>query len=313
MVYYTSGLWLDATLLLFAVLVYMLYRRLPKFTRREAELLVIALVVAFALFVHDHLTAYEILSLELGVLAFNGLLNGNSPAWRAYYVIIGALYIALVHWIGFAFIAQAMLVGLLSCITNIKQYKNNVENRKVEVNRDFVHIAMGIILMAMFYFENISLSITVLMVVILGGILAISLGEIYKSSGLPSFMYKLERNGTALGHGALWLALGALLPVSFLSANNVLIVYSAIFIGDPVATIVGIHLGGRKLPYNKKKSIAGTVAYFLSTSIVSSFFAGPYCIVVGAVGAIVESMKLKLDDNFTVSLALVILILLLRI
>ncbi len=313
MVVYTSGPWLDITIVLFAVILYMLYRRLSDFTRREANFLIAAALIGIILFLYEQTNLYVVFGLELGIFTFNGLLNGKSAKWRTYYVSMSILYITFVHWIGFVLLAQAMLIGLLSSITNIKEYKNSIENKRVEVNRDIVHIAMGIILIAIFYFETIPVAVSILMILILGGILAISVGELYKGSVLPSVMYKLERNGTSLGHGALWLALGALLAVSFLDTQDVLIVFSAIFIGDPVATIVGIYMGKRKLPHNKKKSAAGTIAYFITTAAISSLFVGIYGVFIGATAALVESLRIAVDDNFTVAFALVVLILLLGI
>lgn len=313
MVDFESGLWLYSTIGLFVLLIYLLYLRLPKMRSREVSLLAAFLAAGIVLFAYEHVNAYVILGLELGIFTFNGLLNGESPLWRTYYVSLSVLYLTLLHWIGLVFLAQALLLGLLSSITNIKEYKNSIENRRVEVERDVVHIIAGVAFMAIFCFVAVPVAISILMIVILAGILAISLGELYKGNMLPSFMYRFERNGASLGHGALWLALGALLAVSFLNAHDVLIVFAAIFIGDPVATIVGIYRGGRKLPYNPRKSVSGTAAYFLSTSAICVLLTGVYGILIAAVGAIVESLKLAIDDNFSVSLVLVVLILILGI
>ncbi len=311
MITYTAGAWLYGTIALLVALSYMLYLRLPRFTGKEALFLLLAVAAGFALFAYEGVDAYVILGLEVGIFTFNGLLNGNSARWRILYVLLSMLYITFMHWIGLVLIAQAMLIGILSSITNIKEYKTGKDDRAVEVNRDVVHLTAGIALMAIFYFSEEAVAISALMVIILGGIVLISLGELHRRRRFPSIMFGLERAGTSLGHGALWLALGSLLAVSFLDTSRVLIVFSAIFVGDPIATIVGMHFGKRKLPYNARKSTAGTVAYFVSTWLVSSVFAGVYGAFVGAIGAVVESMKLKVDDNFTVSVALVVFLLLL--
>ncbi len=314
MVEFTSGLWLYGTVGLFVVLLYMLWIRIRMFNTREGIFLFTAIIIGLLLFLFEQTNIYVILGLELGILTFNGLLNSHSPRMRTYYVSMSVLYLTLLHWVGLLLLAQAMLIGLLSSITNIKEIKSKNVNRKIEIERDVVHILAGIFFILLFYFESAPIAISVLMTVILGGILAISVGEIYKGKGLiPQLMYRFERNGTTLGRGALWLALGALLPVAFLSSHDVLLVFSAVFIGDPIATIVGVYIGGIKLPYNKSKSLSGTLAYFISTTAIASIFIGLSAIIIGAVGAIVESIKLKFDDNFTVSLVLVILILLLHI
>jgi len=75
-------------------------------------------------------------------------------------------------------------------------------------------------------------------------------------------------------------------------------------IGDSASTIFGIRFGRHKLPYNKKKSIEGSLAGFaaalVSTSLVLNF---PLAAIASAVGMLVESLPWKLDDNLTVPIA----------
>lgn len=85
--------------------------------------------------------------------------------------------------------------------------------------------------------------------------------------------------------------------------------------GDGFADIVGRKWGKRKLPYNSSKSILGAVTFFVMASLACMgyvayfsafgfFIATPrmYLASVGValVSAIVESLPLPLDDNFTV-------------
>ena len=207
-----------------------------------------------------------------------------------------------------------MLLGLLSVITKLKEYRNRMDNKRVEVERDIFHIGMGIFLMLMFYFEIEPLAVTLQMLLILGGIFAICLTETYNKNAFSDFIFRFERNGSALGYGAMWLALGSLFAVSFLNTPNVLVVFSAIFMGDPIATIVGTHFGKTKIPWNVRKSLTGSAAYFTATAGISSLFIGPYyAILVGLVGALVESLRIGIDDNLSVSVVLTVLLLALGI
>ena len=308
-----SGMLLYSAVLLAIALFFIGLYRVRRMEEKEQELLAVAVVAGALLFAYEHAGALDLLLLCVGILSFNGLLSDKSPKIRSAYVLVSAVYITMIHWIGFQFIAQAMLLGILSVITRLKQYRNRIENRRVELSRDFFHIGAGIFLMLVFMFESEPIAVTALMLMILGGILAICIAEMFKKSQIASIVVGLERGGSALGYGALWLALGSLFAVSFLNATNVLVVFAAIFIGDPIATIIGIHFNRIKLPWNNKKSVAGTAAYFLATAGISFFLIGYYAILIGLIGAVAESLRIKVDDNFSVSVLLTALLLILRI
>jgi uncharacterized protein (TIGR00297 family) len=90
-------------------------------------------------------------------------------------------------------------------------------------------------------------------------------------------------------------------------------------IGDGMATIVGVHFGRRRIPWNREKSIAGTVALFLAGGAAGAFLAW-WCrpaivpapslwfslgapLVAAAVAALVETIPIRLDDNISVPAA----------
>ncbi len=307
---YTSTSLLYATSILAIGLFFVSLYRIRRMDKKGQALVGLAVVAGFLLFYVQQANIITLLLLEVGILNFNGLLSDKSPKIRSAYVVICAVYVIMIHYIGFMFIAQAMLLGLLSVITKLKEYRNRVENRRVEVSRDIFHMFAGISLMLMFYFETEPIAVTFQMLMILGGILVICAAETFKDNGFSDFIFKFERNGAALGFGALWLAMGSLFATSFLNTPNVLAVFAAIFIGDPIATIIGLHFGGAKLPWNRRKSLIGSAAYFTVTAGISLLFIPlPYAVLIGMVGAFVESLKIKIDDNLSVSVVLTLLLL----
>ncbi len=310
---FSYGSLLYATFAVAAALSLVAVYRILRMDRRSQLLITLAVMAGFVLFIAQHVHVVTILLLEVGILGFNGLLSGKSARSRAAYVLVDALYIVMIHYIGFMYIAQAMLLGLLSVITKLKEYRNSIEDRRVEISRDFFHMGAGIFLMLMFYFEIEPIAVTFQMLLILGGILVICVIEAFSSNRFSRIITRFERNGSALGYGALWLAIGSLMAVSFLNTMNVLVVFSAIFIGDPVATMVGIHFGGKKIPWNRRKSVYGSMAYFAATSAISFAFIGYYALAIGLVGALVESLRIRIDDNLSVSAALTALLLIIRI
>jgi uncharacterized protein (TIGR00297 family) len=88
--------------------------------------------------------------------------------------------------------------------------------------------------------------------------------------------------------------------------------------GDGAATLVGMRVGGRKWPWNRQKSVAGTLAFFLVGGSAGAFLAWwcrpaivppPYLwfsiaapFVAALAAAAVETVAIRLDDNLSVSL-----------
>jgi len=208
-------------------------------------------------------------------------------------------------------VAQAMLFGLISEFHQIKFNKNSKSNSEVETKRDIVQIAIGSIILILFYSLKTSYAEFSILMLIMLGYLTINYGAANKGTKIAKYMKTLERNFTKFGQGAAWLALGALATISFvLDTRYIMIIFFAIFIGDSLATIIGIKFGKRKLPYNKKKSIAGSVAYFASVSVLPFLLYGIFAIPLAIVATVAETLPIKLDDNFSVPAVLIIIYLL---
>jgi dolichol kinase len=71
---------------------------------------------------------------------------------------------------------------------------------------------------------------------------------------------------------------------------------------DSMATMIGMFYGRVKLPYNRKKSMEGSVAFFL-TAFVCAFFYLPLmtALIVSAVSCIIETLPIEFD-NITIPL-----------
>lgn len=75
-------------------------------------------------------------------------------------------------------------------------------------------------------------------------------------------------------------------------------------VGDSFSTLIGVHFGKHKISFNRQKtwegSIAGLLTSFIACLIITSL---PLAIIAAVVGMIVESLPIRLDDNFTIPLA----------
>ncbi len=95
---------------------------------------------------------------------------------------------------------------------------------------------------------------------------------------------------------------------SFVSAilygNHIRVVAATIVIlafGDSVSTLIGKNFGRHKIPYNKMKSIEGSVAGAIAALLGAMLFVNLQIAVVGAFsGMLVDSLPLSFDDNITI-------------
>lgn len=142
---------------------------------------------------------------------------------------------------------------------------------------------------------------------ILAGLMAMHL--VLCSVRLPFvswFIENFEREGVRVpGFGSAWYAFGILMasvaigdPASLSAAICVLA------FGDSLSSILGKR-GGHSLPYNRNKTIEGSIAFFAG-SLTAYYFIGPAAIPLALACAIAESLPLPLDDNITIPAAAIL-------
>jgi dolichol kinase len=117
---------------------------------------------------------------------------------------------------------------------------------------------------------------------------------------------KFERKNVRFpGYGAFWYVVGALLVAILLSnAHEIDAAIVALAAGDSAATIFGI-LGTHPLPYNRRKTMEGSLAFFIF-SLTAFLFVGWMGIALAAITAIVESLATPVDDNLLIPVAAIL-------
>ncbi|MEM3841684.1 MAG: hypothetical protein QXN59_03260, partial [Candidatus Micrarchaeaceae archaeon] len=112
-----------------------------------------------------------------------------------------------------------------------------------------------------------------------------------------------------LGEGALLMAGGSMMVLGLVGqANFIILGLSAVFFADPAATIFGVAFGRAKLPYNKNKSWAGSLAYFAVLGAIGFELVGLIGVALAAALAFIESLDASLDDNASTSIAFIVLV-----
>ncbi len=178
-----------------------------------------------------------------------------------------------------------------------------------EENRQYVHIAIAlIVILSLLFLGRIKALVLLFSALIFGSILINQklLGK--KIPLLDKIIEKFERDEKRfVGYGSAWFVVGCLLSVVFLTdLNQIISIIWILGIGDGCSTLIGIR-GKRKLIYNKKKTIEGSSALFLST-LPLYFIIGPTAIALGVVCTLVESLPIPLDDNASIPIAGIILL-----
>ena len=242
----------------------------------------------------------------IGITIFGGI--AATLGSRASYPLLAAagVYVLLLNGTP-SLIAQAALLGFLSMARSFTG-KNSSGNRRTEKRRDAVQIIVGAAILAVFAVVSYADATLFLLTGLIMSVLLSNYVVLNPEGGAARLLWSFERKNAAFGQGAMWLAIGALVAVSFLGRNEAAAVLGSIFIGDAVATIVGIEYGKTALPHNKKKSLAGSTAYFVSALLVSFPFIGGWAAVTALVAAGVESLPRRIDDNFDTAVALTVFV-----
>ncbi len=222
--------------------------------------------------------------------------------------IIAVLFLICVHYgIATTYAPMAFGIGSLYGIASsgIESKKPKVQKQDVaiELRRDYLQILMGIVLVAVLGLMSIS-GFYLSFYLVLLGIFGIAFSANSKSKHL-SVLRNLEKNGVFYGRGAIFLAIGFTILLSLYPNFKVALFGIAVLLFcDPIATIFGLRFGrSAKLPYNRKKSYAGTLSYFILGSVFGLLLVGYIGIPIALLLAIFESLGNKLDDNITIAIA----------
>ncbi|MDD2837260.1 MAG: hypothetical protein PHY05_14050 [Methanothrix sp.] len=182
-----------------------------------------------------------------------------------------------------------------------------VGNFYFELRRKLFHLFFGLLLIfILFYSGRMYLIIFLGIFLFFGCIMIFVMQKDWKIPVAKWLLEKFERKNVRFpGYGAFWYVIGALLVAILLSnAHEIAAAIVALAAGDSAATIFGI-LGTHPLPYNRRKTWEGSLAFFVF-SLTAYLFVGWVGIVLAAITAIVESLDTPIDDNLLIPVASII-------
>ncbi|MEM3676315.1 MAG: hypothetical protein QXV22_04580 [Thermoplasmataceae archaeon] len=260
-------------------------------------------------FLTGNILASVVLILSIVSAKFLYSTRFNIFAGLLFAIVISILVLGLegIYWITFdLFMGIGTAIGLLTDRSGLSYSKMNDSSKgkslKIEISRDLVQIGGGIIILVAILEMSLTLSRIVITMLVIPLYVIGNYYAINSSNTIGRTLFYFERPMTPLGLGAIWFSAGLLIAAGTVTTTAMLATVVFIStIGDPLATIVGSNIKSPRLPYNKRKSIAGFSAILISSALFAYFMVGAYGISLGVLSAVLESLSLHpIDDNFLV-------------
>jgi len=115
-------------------------------------------------------------------------------------------------------------------------------------------------------------------------------------------LFEREKNFRNPGIQSLWALLGVFLSY-LLFGKEAIYGIIVLALGDGFSGLIGFYFGNKKLPYNESKTLEGSLAFFTASFLGLLFLTDTFkAFVIAIVCAFLESLPLKLDDNFSIPL-----------
>lgn len=173
-----------------------------------------------------------------------------------------------------------------------------------EVERQLFHLLVGFIALGVLLIQGRTFAMAAAFFTIIAGTLLINARLLGKKIFIVEWFEKrFERTGAPLpGWGSACYAAGVLILLTFLPdpARIAAGIY-VLAVGDCFSTLVG-RIGRTRLPYNKNKTLEGTLAFFLS-ALPAWYFIGIWAVPLAALAAFIESLQLPIDDNLSIPIS----------
>ncbi|VVB77114.1 Uncharacterised protein [uncultured archaeon] len=293
-----------AYLIFIAIAAFFAYGVITSKRENSASYLLAFMFVGFLLSSYLKVDAATVL---LGTVLFNCVASTYGSKVNYAFSAMAAAYVVFFAGLP-STLALAVLLGFLS-VSPAFLRPGKLGSQLREERRDMVQIVIGAALIAVLIFANYDYTRLFMIGAMLAGSVVSNYALFHRESNLSKLLFYFERKNVVFGQGAMWLAIGSLVAITFLDLREAGAVIAAIFIGDAVATIIGMRYGRAKLFYNRNKSVVGTAAYFLSALLLSFLLLGigPAPVAIALVAAVVESLPHQIDDNFDTAIALTIL------
>ncbi len=201
------------------------------------------------------------------------------------------------------FVVNGDLTGILPVIKDGLRQAPSLPSRR-DIFRETIHIGSFLVLFVCQYFLNrLWVSLLILTVTLL---YAVSEFARLRGINVPIFSTitwkatvkpELYEFATA----PIFFAIGITLSLIFFPAPISYASVAILTLGDGFATVFGKILGRNMLPFNKGKTVEGSIFGFLFAFLGAMFFVNPIAALIGAlIGIVIECLPLPISDNVTI-------------
>lgn len=177
---------------------------------------------------------------------------------------------------------------------------------KLEVKRQLMHIIVGILIVALLYFNLIN-ALILLIVFIIGFFISL-LSRKFKIPVIYSFLKKFDRKEDLErfpGKGLVFYVFGSFLAVLIFPKEIAMASIIILALGDSVSRLVGPY-GYLRHPFHSEKFLEGVIAgVFMATlgamffvSFLQAFFASVVAMLIEGID--LEIKRFKIDDNLLI-------------
>jgi len=133
--------------------------------------------------------------------------------------------------------------------------------------------------------------------------------RIRKNHGLPmirtiTFLASKDGETRHFVLAPFYFALGILIALAIFKGSIAFASIEIVALGDSSARLFGKLVGRTRLPFNKMKTLEGSLFCFVFSWLGASLFVSPSIAILGAlIGSFVESLPLPIDDHLIMSIA----------
>ncbi len=183
-----------------------------------------------------------------------------------------------------------------------------MERIRLEIKRQPFHILIGLLLIALVYYDLLT-PLILLLIVLIAIIISLLIKKI-KPRTVYRLLQFIER-GEALeelpGKGLIAYLIGALLVIWLFEKDIALASIMVLALGDSFSRLIG-PFGRIRHPFNSTKFLEGVIAGIIAGALGAMLFVAPSEAIVGAFFAMwlegidLRIFKFKIDDNMTIPL-----------
>lgn len=236
--------------------------------------------------------------------------------WTARFLLIVFPFTRL--YLGVHFTSDLIGGGFLGLAIGYYLLAKNQENhfakkllqklrQEFELRRQIAHFCIGSSIAALLYFRLLNSQILAAIAVI-GGLL-ILIERRKKIPLLTNILEIFERKKDIKnfpGKGSFFLVCGAFFSTILFDPEIAIAAVIIMAVGDSIATIIGKYVGKIPLPYNREKSLEGSLlAFFAGTLAATLVIPFHHALIGSSVAMMIESLplkikKLSIDDNLII-------------